>query len=165
MRCGYSHMHAHTHTHTVSRHITLWLKAKLVWLSKQTPWEDNEQAARCLLSQLCCYPTGLSCCVCSCANVFKSRCVCLCVCILHSTTAQTSFGLKPRPWAHFGVSARWQTVFKTWFKWFSLEFFFLVTVFDQKLGPGVGVCLVTLRNTFKSIHGTGAHFSPHKFKS
>lgn len=68
-------MHAHTHTHTCIdikvEATALLLKAKLVWIGKQTSWEDNEQATCCLLSQFCCYPTGLSCCVCSCANVFK----------------------------------------------------------------------------------------------
>ncbi len=65
---------AHVYRRT-SRHTALW--AKLVWISKQTPWEDNERAARCLPSQLCCYPTGLSCCVCSCANVFKGVRACV----------------------------------------------------------------------------------------
>lgn len=68
-------MHAHTYTHTcidIKVEATAFLlKAKLVWIGKQTSWEDNEQATCCLLSQFCCYPTGLSCCVCSCANVFK----------------------------------------------------------------------------------------------
>lgn len=66
------HVATRVYRHT-SRDIALRLKVKLVWISKQTPREDNEQAARCLLRQLCCYPMGLSCCVCKCVK----RCVCV----------------------------------------------------------------------------------------